>query len=446
MTHANRVAKYYAAHHEHLRQISNTLIESSSFAGLVIYAGAPRVSFQDDNTYPFRATPAYLQWVPETDHAHSLIVLRPGRAPLLICHQPRDYWHVVPSEPSGYWTDHFEIVAAGSPDDVLDAIPGDIAGYAVIGEITDAVGALGFASINPDELTLPLHFSRLRKTAYEIECMRCANIDAVAGHIAAREAFHEGASEFEIHLAYLRASGHSESQLPYASIVALNEHGATLHYDVFDKAPPSARRSFLIDAGASCNGYAADITRTWAANDGPFADLIGMLDKAQQHLLGGIRAGCSYVELHHAMHESIASILVDTKLVEMDPLEMVETGVTFAFFPHGLGHHLGLQVHDVAGKQESATGGVIEQPDAHPFLRNLRTVEEGNVLTIEPGIYFIDQLLEDLRDRPEGDNVNWAAVESLKPFGGIRIEDDIAVTADGIDNLTRVAFASLDGT
>ena len=146
------------------------------------------------------------------------------------------------------------------------------------------------------------------------------------------------------------------------------------------------------------------------------------------------------------MHESIARILVETKLVEMDPVVMVETGVTFAFFPHGLGHHLGLQVHDVAGKQASSEGGEIAQPDGCPFLRNLRPVEEGNVLTIEPGIYFIGQLLDDLRNRPEGANVNWSAVESLMPFGGIRIEDDVVVTADGIDNLTRVAFASLDAT
>ena len=446
MTQGSRLARLYPAHHERLRRLTDALIESSSFDGIVIYAGEPHYAFQDDSTYPFKANPSYLQWVPETDHAHSLLVLRAGQTPQLICHQPRDYWHVVPSEPSGFWVEHFDIVAAGSPDDVLDALPGEAGSYAIIGEISDAIGALGFAAVNPGELVKPLHFSRLKKTAYEIECMRRANIDAVAGHIAAREAFHAGESEFGIHLAYMRASRHSESQLPYSNIVALNEHGATLHYDVFDKTAPSARRSFLIDAGASCNGYAADITRTWAASEGPFADLIGLLDEAQQDLLSGIRPGRPYIELHQEMHESIARILVETKLVEMDPVAMVETGVTFAFFPHGLGHHLGLQVHDVAGKQASSEGGEIAQPDGHPFLRNLRPVEEGNVLTIEPGIYFIGQLLDDLRHRPEGANVNWSAVESLMPFGGIRIEDDVVVTADGIDNLTRVAFASLDTT
>jgi Xaa-Pro dipeptidase len=446
MTQVDRFARSYPAHHEHLRTMTDALIESSPFDGIVVYAGAPHYAFQDDSTYPFRANPSYLQWIPETDHAHSLLVLRAGQTPQLICHQPKDYWHVVPSEPAGFWVDHFEIVAAGSPDDVLDALPGNAADYAIIGEISDAVAAFGFASANPEELTRPLQFSRLRKTAYEIECIRCANIDAVAGHIAAREAFREGASEFGIHLAYLRASRHTDAQLPYSNIVALNEHGATLHYDACEKTAPSMSRSFLIDAGASCNGYAADITRTWPAMDGPFADLIGMLDEAQQNLLTGIRPGRSYIDFHQEMHESIARILVEAKLVNMDPTTMVETGVTFAFFPHGLGHHLGLQVHDVAGKQVSKEGGEIPQPDGHPFLRNLRPVEEGNVLTIEPGIYFIGQLLDDLRNRPEGANVNWSAVESLMPFGGIRIEDDIVVTLDGIDNLTRVAFASLEMT
>ena len=446
MTQADRFAKSYPAHHAHLRLLTDALIESSSFEGIVVYAGAPHYAFQDDSTYPFRANPSYLQWIPETDHAYSLLLLRAGRTPLLICHQPKDYWHVVPSEPAGFWAEQFEIVTAGSPDDVLDALPGAAADYAVVGEISDAIGALGFGALNPDEIIWPLHFSRLKKTAYEIECIRCANMDAVAGHIAAREAFREGASEFAIHLAYLRASQHTEAQLPYSNIVALNEHGATLHYDACEKTAPSMSRSFLIDAGASCNGYAADITRTWSAIDGPFADLIGMLDEAQLGLLTGIRPGRPYIELHQEMHEAIARILVDTKLVDMAPAAMIETGVTFAFFPHGLGHHLGLQVHDVAGKQASSEGGEIAQPDGHPFLRNLRPVEEGNVLTIEPGIYFIGQLLDDLRNRREGANVNWPAVESLMPFGGIRIEDDVVVTADGIDNLTRVAFASLEMT
>jgi Xaa-Pro dipeptidase len=122
---------------------------------------------------------------------------------------------------------------------------------------------------------------------------------------------------------------------------------------------------------------------------------------------------------------------------------MAEAGITSAFFPHGLGHHLGLQVHDVAGKVAGPEGPELEQPAAHPFLRNLRPVEAGNVFTVEPGIYFIPQLLDPLRGEPAGRAVNWPAVDALLPCGGVRIEDDVAVTATGTENLTRAAFAEL---
>lgn len=444
MTLGSKLSELYREHHGQLRGVTDDIIASSPWEGVVIYSGAPHYAFQDDNTYPFRPNPSYLQWVPEHDHAHSVVLLRAGEKPLVVCHQPRDYWHVVPGAPDGVWADHFDVTLAATPEQVLDAIPGDAASWALLGEATAAVEARGFAAINPDELVYPLHFSRLKKTAYEIECMRRANIDAVAGHIAAREAFLDGASEFEIHLAYLKATRQTEAQLPYPNIVALNEHGATLHYDACSTVSPSSRRSFLIDAGASCHGYVADVTRTWAASDGPFADLIERLDGAQLALIDDIQPGVSYVDLHLQMHLSIASILADAKLVSMEPEAMVESGVSFAFFPHGLGHHLGLQVHDVAGKQAGPEGGELDQPEGHPFLRNLRPVEAGNVFTIEPGIYFIDQLLDELRETPKGSDVNWSAVESLMPFGGIRIEDNVAVTDDGVDNLTRVAFASLE--
>jgi Xaa-Pro dipeptidase len=115
--------------------------------------------------------------------------------------------------------------------------------------------------------------------------------------------------------------------------------------------------------------------------------------------------------------------------------------VTAAFFPHGLGHHLGLQVHDVGGKLSDHLGTPLKQPEAYPFLRNLRPVEAGNVFTVEPGLYFIPQLLEALRARPCGSQVNWKAVDALRKYGGVRIEDNVHVSGDAVENLTRAALA-----
>jgi Xaa-Pro dipeptidase len=235
-----------------------------------------------------------------------------------------------------------------------------------------------------------------------------------------------------------------EADLPYNNIVALNEHSATLHYDRLDRTAPATSRSFLIDAGASVDGYAADITRTWSAAPGAFSDLVAAMDAAQRRILEAIAPGGSYVALHETAHLEIAAVLGSLGIARGKPEDLVDQGVTRVFFPHGLGHHLGLQVHDVGGKLAAPDGTVAGQPADHPFLRNLRPIETGNVFTIEPGLYFIEQLLEPLRSSPSGECINWDLCAEFLPFGGVRIEDDVAVTEDGLLNLTREAFSARD--
>jgi Xaa-Pro dipeptidase len=120
--------------------------------------------------------------------------------------------------------------------------------------------------------------------------------------------------------------------------------------------------------------------------------------------------------------------------------EAIDTALTSVFYPHGIGHLLGLQVHDVGGRQRDASGGEIERPYNHPFLRLTRKLEDGCVVTVEPGFYFIEQLLNEARAKPIGQKINWSRVEQLKPFGGIRIEDNVVARAGTPENLTRMAF------
>ncbi len=216
-----------------------------------------------------------------------------------------------------------------------------------------------------------------------------------------------------------------------------------LHYTEFDREPPSPMRSFLIDAGAQVHGYASDITRTYSYDDARFADLVQRMDAAQLDIVDRIRAGLDYKELHVETHRILAGVLADAGLVSGDPDTLLATGVTSAFFPHGLGHLLGVQVHDVGGFMQNESGATIDPPSGHPFLRLTRVLEEDMVLTVEPGIYVIDMLLEKLRGADAESHVNWDAVDWLRPFGGIRIEDDVRVTANGCENLTRDAFAAI---
>jgi Xaa-Pro dipeptidase len=124
---------------------------------------------------------------------------------------------------------------------------------------------------------------------------------------------------------------------------------------------------------------------------------------------------------------------------------MVASGVTSTFLPHGIGHLLGLQVHDIGGFMAGEDGGTIAKPEGHPYLRLTRVLQPGMVVTIEPGLYFIPMLLDKLRATPASASVDWSLVRHLSAFGGVRIEDDVACRADGApENLTRDAFAALE--
>ena len=435
------LASLYPAHLASLRTRAERALALGGFDHLLIAAGTPPGKFLDDQDYPFVANPHFRHWLPLADAPGSWIAYTPGHTPKLVFVQPRDYWHVVPQAPHGYWVEHFEIVTVRSAEEAVAQLPQGRS--AVIAPACPAMA--GVTANNPQAVLDHLHWHRSFKTPYELALMREASRIGARAHRAAEAAFRAGESEFGIHLAYLAAARQIDAELPYASIVALNEHGAVLHYMHFDRSPPAARRSFLIDAGASFAGYASDITRTHAASghDG-FQALIASMEVAQQGFVAQVRAGQSYPELHLHAHHVVAGVLREHGLIRLSAESAVESGVTAAFFPHGLGHSIGLQVHDVAGFQQGEHGGSIPRPAGHPYLRTTRTLEPGMVVTIEPGLYFIDMLLAELRDQPVAADVDWARVDAFRPYGGIRIEDDVACTDGAPENLTRDAFSTLD--
>jgi Xaa-Pro dipeptidase len=437
------LGRLYPGHIETLCTRHDHALQSSGAAHVVIFSGAPKTMFLDDNQYPFKANAHFLSWVPLPQLPHSCIVYTPGEKPVLIYYLPHDYWHPVPGQPDGYWTAFFDIRIAHKLEDVADHLPAVRDKCILIGEIENGAHAFGIERVNPTAAINILHFARGIKTDYELECMRIASKRGALGHLAAEAAFRDGQSEFDIHRAYCKAVSHTDNELPYGNIVALNDHGAVLHYTEFDREPPATTLSFLIDAGAQVHGYASDITRTYSHEDQRFSELIEAMNSTQLDIVDKIRAGVDYAELHVEAHRMLGSVLVDAGIASGDPQTLLATGVTSAFFPHGLGHLLGVQVHDVGGFMLDESGNINDPPSGHPFLRLTRILEEGMVLTIEPGIYVIDMLLENLRGTQAEKHVLWNEVDWLRPFGGIRIEDDVRVTADGSENLTRDAFAAI---
>lgn len=434
---------------DHLRVMQTRADEALLRGGcdhLVIPSGTLHYQLFDDRDYPYAVNPQFKAWLPLTRNPGSWLVHTPGARPKLVYLQPLDYWHVVPQAPSGYWVEHFDIVVIRKAEDALQHLPKNAARCAILGESQSALGATGtgFAPNNPPAVIDYLEYQRAFKTPYEIAMMRAATHIGVRAHRAAAVAFREGQCEFDIHLAYCAAARQDAGDLPYNNIVALNTHGAVLHYTELDRAPPAVIHSLLIDAGASYGGYACDITRTHAHDiGGEFQSLIDAVDNAQRAMCAQVRPGVDYRQLHLDAHLALAGILKDFGLLTLSPEAAVACGVSSAFFPHGIGHGIGLQVHDVAGFAASDAGGTIPKPEGHPYLRLTRVLEPGMVVTIEPGIYFIDMLLEKLRRDGHGGSVHWARVDAFRPYGGIRIEDDVVCTEDGPVNLTRDGFSEI---
>ncbi|WP_368561564.1 Xaa-Pro dipeptidase [Pseudoxanthomonas sp. UTMC 1351] len=433
-------ALLYADHFATMKRRADEALTRGGFDHLVVPSGTLHYQVFDDRDYAYAVNPQFKAWLPLTRVPYSWLVYTPGQRPKVIFYQPFDYWHVVPDAPSGWWVEHFDIHIIRKPDEALALLPKPVNRCAILGEPQSALG--DYTPNSPDAVVNYLEYQRSYKTAYEIALMREAQHLAVRGHRAAEAAFREGKSEFAIHMAYCNAVGQDPSELPYNNIIGLNEHGAVLHYHDRCHTAPTPVRSFLIDAGASFHGYASDITRTYAMDtSGEFQALVNAVDAAQITMGEGVRAGVDYKQLHIDAHLSLMGILKDHGVIKVSPETALATGVSAAFFPHGLGHPIGLQVHDVAGFAESDHGGKIPRPQGHPYLRMTRVLEPGMVVTIEPGVYFIDMLLNEVKQNGHADSIDWARVDALRPYGGIRIEDEVLCTNGDAVNLTRPAFA-----
>jgi len=431
------LAELYGEHLKAVMARADRAVIAGGYDGLIMCSGSQVYYYLDDSTYPFRPNPRYRAWLPDSS-PDCFVVYRPGGRPKLVFTQPDDYWYLPPERPQGYWVGHFDLAIVRSPAELRQAV--GKGRWAVLGQPGPATEGLG--DHDPGAVTGQLDYARAVKTPYEIECMALATVAGVRAHRAAEKAFRAGASEYEIHLAYCQAAGAREEELPYNNIIGFDRHAAVLHYQVLDRQRPAGVKSFLIDAGAQHAGYACDITRTYATDPGEFLDLISSVDAIQQKLADRVRPGVDYRDIHLETHRSVAGILVKHGIVSGSPEAAMESGLTSVFFPHGIGHLLGLMVHDAAGFAAGPDGGTREKPPGHPYLRLTRDLEPGFAVTIEPGIYFIDSLLEAARADGRGRAIDWKRVDALRPFGGVRIEDNVVAQEGAPRNLTREAFAA----
>jgi Xaa-Pro aminopeptidase len=290
------------------------------------------------------------------------------------------------------------------------------------------------------ELTERLRFAlsavRRPKDEVELERMRAAERATGAAFAAALAILREGVSErevqIELEVAALRAGADG---MAYDTLVGSGPNSGVLHF------MPSGRRMrdgdlVLIDAGAECSGYASDITRTYVTGgkfDGAQAELHALVRAAEMSSIERCAPGVEWRDIHLHAALVLAEGLASFGLLRGTPESLVESGAVWMFFPHGIGHLVGLGVRDA--------GGVLAErrhdPPPFPHLRIDLPLAPGFVVTVEPGVYFVPAILNDpARRRLHRDAVVWERVDEMLEFGGIRIEDNVLITAAGHEVLT----------
>jgi Xaa-Pro aminopeptidase len=379
----------------------------------------------------------YLTGFPEPE---AVMVLVPGRAEgefLLFCRErnpDKEIWHGRRAGLEGacgvYGADD-----AFPIEDIDDIVPGLLENRArvfyAIGVYPDVdqrvmgwvnrVRSRARAGVNaPGEfvaLDHLLHEMRLFKSAAEVKVMRRAVEISARAHRQAMQACQPGVTEYQVEAELLHAFYHGGSRAPaYPPIVGGGPNGCVLHYTE-NRDPLRDGDLLLIDAGAEYECYAADITRTFPVN-GRFSpaqrELYELVLEAQLAAIGKVRPGNHWNEPHEAAVDTITRGLIDLGILNGRAAKLVKDEAYKPFYMHRTGHWLGMDVHDVGDYKVEG---------------EWRVLEPGMVMTVEPGLY--------VAPRARGVSKRWCG-------NGIRIEDDVLVTRDGCEVLSRAVPKTVD--
>ena len=224
---------------------------------------------------------------------------------------------------------------------------------------------------------------RVVKDAYEIELTRRANDISNVAHCAVLKAAKQAKNERELAAIFVqKCFAQGSKNQAYSPIVASGTDAATLHYVKNDKAINSGTLNLLLDAGGEYDCYASDITRTFPIN-GKFTkeskDIYGLVLHMQQSCMSRLKPGVHWDEVHHLAHSVAIEGLLKLGILQGKSDEIEKNRISTAFFPHGLGHYLGMDTHD--------TGGHANYSDADTMFRYLRVRRQllaGNIVTVEP--------------------------------------------------------------
>eukprot|EP01080_Neovahlkampfia_damariscottae_P001529 gene1529-12655_t len=293
--------------------------------------------------------------------------------------------------------------------------------------------------INKTRLYEELKSLRIFKTKEEIELLKHANKISGEAHIEIMKQLKPNTNEcFYDGLFTGHCIKNGMKHLAYSSIVAGGNRGAVLHYVNNDKMLKDGDL-LLTDGGCEYLCYASDITRTIPVN-GKFTNdqksIYQIVLNAQKTVISNLKPGIKWVDMHILAEKIICEGLIDLDFIKGEYDELIENDIPSLFFPHGLGHFMGIDVHDPPNRDSSV---IVPQRPGIQYLRCSPIFEEGMVITVEPGLYFIKNMLEKaFSNEKQKKFLNIEKIKKFMNFGGIRIEDDILITKNGFENLTNV--------
>ena len=319
----------------HEKTLQALQAEQINIEAILIHSGIESHYFGDDIAVPFRPYGHFAHWLP-IRRPDQMVMIRPGECPRFYRVQPDTCWSetTIPLEPE--WESSFEIIDLPSAESVIDHLPPS-RHIAFLGESVEFAKKIGIPSTlhNNRHLRNRLDYHRSLKTPYEVDCIRQANVVALRGHEAARDAFFGGGSEWDIHQAYLCACGAGDLDMPYENIVALGDKGAILHYQYKRRTPGRDQASCMIDAGFSVRGYASDITRTHPRETAPssFIELVAGVDAIKETMVKSCRPGMTFKDLNEQAHEQVAELLGTLNLIHGTPDAWREKQISKLFLP-----------------------------------------------------------------------------------------------------------------
>jgi len=429
---------------------------SDSNAGVIVLQGGEATTHHEtDHEHLFRQESYfhYLFGVKEAD-CWGAIDVYSGKSWLFVPNFPPEYgvW-MGKIQPLSFWKDMYAVDEVRFVEQLTDVLSTEIkcqTVYVMHGTNSDSKNAhkqLTFPGIDKftvdkEKLFPVLSECRVIKSDLELDLLRYVNRVSSDAHRTVMKKIKAGLSEFQMEAVFLYECYYKGGcrHCSYTCICASGDNGATLHYG-HAGAPNNKQiqdgEMAVFDMGAEYHCYASDITRSFPVN-GKFTQdqriVYETVLAAQEAVMKSMKPGVLWPEMHRLANRVICEEFKRHGLLKGDVSDMMKHHIGAVFMPHGLGHFLGIDTHDVGG-YPAGTERILE-----PGIRSLRTVrrlEPGMVITVEPGIYFIDTVLDKAAQDPnQSQFLNMEVINRFRKFGGVRIEDDVIVTQHGMENMT----------